>query len=227
MSKGVLGFGCSYTWGEGLYFYSDLDGLPFKEFHEFDSQELRYSHHCFRRKHTYTNKVAEHYNTWGVTNGGNGGDNIFSFQQRYTSIFNDNENSAKIDDFKLIIFQFTMINRNTNYSMSEQLELINHHLEKLEQNGIKCVTIVWPYDITESDSLYWKLFKDRHVPIRYNETIYDNFEDIIKIPNNDITVCNDFKDKGFQKNDEHLNIKGHTMLANSIIEKLEKDNFKL
>ena len=36
MSKGVVGIGDSFTWGEGLYFYSGLDELPIKPKHEFD-----------------------------------------------------------------------------------------------------------------------------------------------------------------------------------------------
>ena len=40
MSKGILGVGCSFTWGEGLYFYSKLKNLPFKENHEFINSEI-------------------------------------------------------------------------------------------------------------------------------------------------------------------------------------------
>ena len=40
MEKGIACLGCSYTWGEGLYFYSELEDLPFKEKHGFDIQTM-------------------------------------------------------------------------------------------------------------------------------------------------------------------------------------------
>ena len=225
MSKGVFGFGCSYTWGEGLYFYSNLDGLPFKAIHEFDGKELRPPHLLYKDKHTFINLVAENYNTWSFAGGGNGGDNIFSFKQKINSTFFDT--NFHNSDIGLVIFQFTQIFRNENYDMDEQIDYIDYHLNKWESMGIKCVTISWPYEIPDSDN-YKNKFKHRHVPIEFNDRIYNNFEEIIGMgDSSNITIASDFAKKGFQKNDDHLNLKGHRLIADSIIKKLEQDNFKI
>ena len=229
MSKGILGIGCSYTWGEGLYFYSELNDIEtlLSENHFFDSTKLRRSHLLFKNKKTFTNLVAEKYNTWCEIGGGNGGDNVFSFNQRLTELFDETVLDSYLkSDFKLIIYQFTQLERNTNYSLVEQIEYVDYHLSKFENEGIKCISLVWPNDITEI-SEYYKLFSNRHVDIKYRDIVYDNFEDIINIKDNDVTVMNDFKKRNLQKNDKHLNIRGHQMIANSIIKKLEQDNFKI
>jgi len=64
MSKGVLGLGCSYTWGEGLYYYSDLDDLPFRKKHTYDPKDIRKSMELFKDKHRYLQKVADYLDTW-------------------------------------------------------------------------------------------------------------------------------------------------------------------
>jgi len=225
MSKGVVGIGDSFTWGEGLYFYSGLEELPLKETHEFDPIEVKLSHMLYKNKNSYVNRVAEYYNTWSLLGEGNGGDNIFSFKQRLNGMFNDN--ALRKSDVSLFIFQFTQVFRNRNYSIPEQIEYIDYHLSELEKSGIKCVSICWTYDITTSDSIYWDLFKHRHVDIEYNGEIYTNFEDIIKQDDADVSIMHDFGPLNFQKNDSHLNLKGQKMLADSIIKKLEKDNFKI
>ena len=40
MSKGILGIGDSFMWGEGLYYYSKLPNLPFNEEHKFDFDSI-------------------------------------------------------------------------------------------------------------------------------------------------------------------------------------------
>ena len=225
MSKGVVGIGDSFTWGEGLYFYSGLDELPIKPKHEFDEQEVRLSHRLYKNKNCYVNLVAEYYNTWSLLGEGNGGDNIFSFKQRLNTMFN--KNALSKSDVALFIFQFTQIFRNSNYSLQEQIQYVDYQLSELEKEGIKCVSICWTYDITRTDSIYWNLFKDRHVELKYNDKVYNNFEEISKKPGSDITIASDFSPLNFQKNDLHLNLKGQRMLADSIIQKLETDNFHI
>ena len=66
MSKGVLGIGCSYTWGEGLYFYSNLKELPFSENHYFNHRIVT-RNEAFKDKHKFISLIAD-YNTWWFTN---------------------------------------------------------------------------------------------------------------------------------------------------------------
>ena len=223
MSKGVVGIGDSFTWGEGLYFYSGLDELPLKPTHEFSEEEVKLSHRLYKNKNGYVNLVAEYYNTWSLLGEGNGGDNVFSFKQRLNRMFG--KNALSKSDVSLFIFQFTQIFRNSNYSLQEQIQYVDHHLLELEKHGIKCVSICWTYDITRKDSIYWDLFKDRHVQLKFNNEIYDNFEEMSRVPNSNIRILSDFNPLNYQKNDLHLNLKGQRILADSIIQKLEHDNF--
>ena len=182
----------------------------------------------YKDKHVYVNLVSNYFNTWSITNSGNGGDNVFSFKQKLDIIFdNTNKQSIYKKDISLAIFQFTQFERNPNYSKTEQIEFVNHYLTDLESFGITCVSIIWPNDFVDKNSIYWELFKDRHVDIEYRGNKYTNFEDIIDIKDNDITVMSDFSRFNFQKNDKHLNLKGHQMLADSIIKKLNNDGFSI
>ena len=228
MSKGVLGFGCSYTWAEGLYYYSDIHDASelLNEHHHFDGHKIRLPHILYKNKKSYINIIAQYYDTWSYVGGGNGGDNIFSFKQKINSLFSEERDSFVPNDFKLIIFQFTHLQRNPNYSVQEQIGYVDHFLSQWEELGIKCVSISWPPEIPMCDE-YMDKFKDRHVPIFYNNIEYNDFETITHLKNNDITIESDFRERGLQKNDWHFNLKGHEMIADSIIKKLEKDNFKL
>ena len=58
MSKGVLGIGCSYTWGEGLYYYSDLDNLPFKSSHHFDPDTVTPAMMLYKDNNKFIKLVA-------------------------------------------------------------------------------------------------------------------------------------------------------------------------
>ena len=55
ISKGIFGIGCSYMWGEGLYYYSTLPDLPPKSMnHSFDGEHIRDTHCSFKNKYTCT-----------------------------------------------------------------------------------------------------------------------------------------------------------------------------
>ena len=51
MEKGVLCLGCSYTWGESLYFYSGLADDILKRNHGFDVYQMREVYNCYRKKY--------------------------------------------------------------------------------------------------------------------------------------------------------------------------------
>ncbi len=196
MGKGILTLGCSYTWGEGLYFYSELDDLPLKPHHTFDFRDMRGSFIAFKDKYRYSNLLSEYYNTWYISGSGNGGDNIFSFNQRMDEIFKFN--NAKINDFSLVVFQFTSFNRNENYNLIEQIEYIDLYLKKFENEGVVVLSIVWPDDIVSTE-VYKTLFKKRHCPIIYNNTSYDSFDKLVNNSKFDLTIAYDFKEKNYSK----------------------------
>ena len=226
MKRGVVGIGDSYTWGEGLYLLSGYRDLPLKKRHSFDMNEMRDSFIQFKNKHRFINKVADYLDTWCWVNRGNGGTNMTIEDYATRDLLTQDE--FKLSDFKLAIFQFTHFGRDEygGRGVEEQIETVNKLLTEYENNGIKVITFCWDEEIPSRDS-YRKLFKDRHIDISINGITKPGFDYFIWDNNYNITVASDFRPKNLQTNDLHFNKKGHRIIADLILKKLEQDNFTL
>jgi hypothetical protein len=80
--KGLIFGGCSFTWGQGLYFYSDLVDLKYPESeYVFNQKEITDAQIKFKNTLYYPRLVANHFNTFEVTRIDNGGseDKTFDF----------------------------------------------------------------------------------------------------------------------------------------------------
>lgn len=80
--KGIIFGGCSFTWGQGLYFYSDLVDLKYPESeYVFNQKEITDAQIKFKNTLYYPRLVANHFNTFEVTKKNNGGseDKTFEF----------------------------------------------------------------------------------------------------------------------------------------------------
>ena len=227
MSKGVLGLCCSYTWGESLYYYSDLEGLPFGKTHKFDFVEVKPAMLQYKNKHRFIQLVANYLDTWAWANRGNGGTNI-CIVNNYVYDDLTGQDEFKITDFGLVIFQFTHFGRDDfeGKDVSLQIETVDKACKIFEEKGIKVITFCWDEEIP-SQNLYRELFKHRHMDITIEKITKPGFDYFIWNHKFNITVASDFKEKGLQKNDLHYNHKGHRIIADLIIEKLKKDNFTL
>lgn len=232
MSKGVLGLGCSYTWGEGLYYYSDLESLPFSENHEFDYNKVTPAMMLYKDRYKYTNLVADYLNTWCWTNLGNGG-TIQSITEEYMGNDFSNRDKFNMEDFKLMIFQFTEYYRDFNGSDGDkkslilsQINMVDSLCSKFEKIGVKVISFSW-FDDISTHPLYIEKFKDRHMDIELDNIVKPSFDFFLRDDMFNITIQSDFAKKGFQKNDLHFNKKGHKLISNLIIKKLEQDNFKI
>lgn len=137
--KGILFGGCSFTWGQGLYFYSNLPNL-YNPVHEYEFRHNMVTPAQIKFKNTlyYPRLVANHFNTFEVVKKENGGseDETFKF---FNSIFenrNDiiskNNDKYTYDDFDYIVIQLSELYRNKfNFKINdvEFSELI-WHLDK-------------------------------------------------------------------------------------------------
>lgn len=240
ITKGVLGLGCSFMWGEGLYFYGNLKNTPaLKETHSFDGTHmLSESHIRFKDKNRFLRIVADEFGMWDISNVGNGGSNVRNIRDYADSVLNQNMLSNPAD-IGLIIYQFTSSDRDfinerrtsegwltgDIMSIETQIEFVNKTIKKWENNGIKVVTLSW-YPEFPNHPLYQEYFKDNHVDIEIDGDIKNSFEYFLHIDTYNITISSDFSKLGFQKNDIHFNPKGHRCIANSIIKKLKNDNWK-
>ena len=167
MSKGILGVGCSFTWGEGLYFYSELDNLPFKENHEFINSEVTQAMRSYKDKYRYLNLLSSALDTWYHSGAKNGGSQWLSNEYLKGGLFED---GYSYTDFKLLIYQFTLPERNFDRyeTLDNQIIETDKILKKIENTGVKVITMCWDYQIPMFSEAYKKLFKHRHLDITYN-----------------------------------------------------------
>jgi hypothetical protein len=120
--KGLLFGGCSFTWGQGLYFYSDLprQKYPLDEY-SYKREELTDAHLRFKDTLRFPRLVANHFNTFEsfkIVNGGSE-DETFNF---FENIFNDLEKNNvqdfisyeryQYEDFDYVIIQLSQVSRN-------------------------------------------------------------------------------------------------------------------
>ena len=68
-----LFLGCSFTWGEGLQYYSELPSVIFHTHHTFDSREITYPQYQFIKKNRFARLVADRLNGIEIVTAVNGG----------------------------------------------------------------------------------------------------------------------------------------------------------
>jgi hypothetical protein len=116
--KGMIFAGCSFTWGQGLWFYSDLQNMyypdtPFK----FDVSRVKDPELKYKDKFRFSKIVADHFETFDVQKIGNGGseDTSFSFiDQLFIGGSRSDITTEKMqyNDVDYIILQTSQIYRN-------------------------------------------------------------------------------------------------------------------
>ena len=239
MSKGILGIGDSFMWGESLYFYSDLPNLPFSKEHNFDFDSMTEGMVAYKNKHRFIQLVADYYDTWCTTKSLNGSTNEYNLEFlntfNYTDVINPNGShhflfKLDINEYKLVIFLFTshLRSRDNKTVIDEILISADNVFTKFEEKGIQVCTLCWMPEFFDN-SRYRQLFlnKHRHVPIHHDGIVYNSYEELVHNDNFNLSIKSDFKDKQLQMNDIHFNKNGNKLIAESIIKKLGENFFKL
>jgi hypothetical protein len=139
--KGIIFAGCSFTWGQGLYFYSDLVDLKYPESeYVFNQKEITDAQIKFKNTLYYPRLVANHFNTFEVTKKDNGGseDKTFDF---FNYIFNcdlleshEKRQYLKLRKYEYIDFDYMII----------QISHIFRNNFNFELDGVNYVTNVAP-----------------------------------------------------------------------------------
>jgi len=101
--KGIIFAGDSFTWGQGLYFYSKLPRLFYPEFNQYGGINVTKSHMLFKNSKSFVRLVSNYFNTFEIKKEGNGGSDDESLE------FIDNlfKNDFIYDDFDFVILQTT------------------------------------------------------------------------------------------------------------------------
>jgi hypothetical protein len=96
--KSIVFAGSSYTWGEGLQYYSDLENInPYAT--QFNRWELNDEHIKFIEQNRFSRLVSNYFNTKDIVRKDNGGTN--------DDIINFVETKLDLAGCEYIIFQFT------------------------------------------------------------------------------------------------------------------------
>lgn len=120
VTKGIIFAGCSFTWGQGLYYYSNLPTLKEPPPDAYNSNLLTNSHIRFMQSVRYPRIVANHFETFECVYPGNGGSNegaIEWWEESFASVApGKNVNSFHVEgiDYKeisYVVFQLTQWQR--------------------------------------------------------------------------------------------------------------------
>ena len=120
--KGIIFAGDSFTWGEGLHFYSDLPDIDYSAF-SFNNLYYTPAHRDWINSNRFSRRVANHFETFDLVRYTNGGDNseildfIDNIETQYQRKYVDAQNSTHrmftytFNDFDYIVIQLTDIFR--------------------------------------------------------------------------------------------------------------------
>jgi hypothetical protein len=119
--KGMIFAGCSFTWGQGLYYYSNLSTLKEPPPDHYNSNLVKSSHIKFMETIRYPRLVANHFKTFEYVHPVNGGANSGaiawwndSFNNKGKESWRDGHPVPKIEyeEISHLVFQFTQWQRN-------------------------------------------------------------------------------------------------------------------
>jgi len=119
ITKGIVFGGCSFTWGQGLYYYSNLETLKEPLPDCYDSKLVTDAHKRYGATLRYPRLVANHFNTFEVCMLQNGGSEettfdylrkVFGLEENCDHLFTE---SLSFSELEYIIIQTSQPNRNS------------------------------------------------------------------------------------------------------------------
>lgn len=132
--NGILFLGCSFTWGQGLYFYSDLDTVIYpNDENSFNQKDISHAQIKYKNKFRFPRLVANHFKTFEHTRSMNGGSEDQSFDFLDNLFLQD----FVYEDFSYIIIQISHIFRNSF---------------KFNYNGLEYSTNMAPINLRSKDN---------------------------------------------------------------------------
>jgi len=131
--------GCSFTWGQGLYFYHDMDksNIPLNP-HHYDESKLQSKDFLYKNTLRFPRLVANHFKTFDVVQDANGGtdDQSIYFIKELFNIENSTaltKSKFNFSDIDYVIIQLTQPHRS---SFKFELENTTYNTMIMESDGI-------------------------------------------------------------------------------------------
>ena len=134
--KGIVFAGCSFTWGQGLYYYSNLPTLVEPQSYVYDKFLLTETHIEFMKSVRFPRLVANHFETFELTQPFNGGA-TYSILDWWKCAFSKSDNAEQeiptlrydYSDVSHVVFQFTQWQRSSakiKYKNNDLGQLTHH-----------------------------------------------------------------------------------------------------
>lgn len=223
----ILFLGDSFTWGQGLPIEKWLkegksldycNRLP----PQYPSELYNYEDDNYRKENHFPNLVAKHFNKSYVTKWGNGGSN-----QQSVFFLRDAWKQMDMKAIDFVVFQFTEYSRDLDLHKDDKYdgkvsfeEYIDNYIDKqIHLINSFCKNTLdkpwfsfsWNKEIAEK---LQKNYPESYVPFIINGKEFSNFNDVFR-QHGEFMLS---KIEGIE--DCHFNSKGHEMIANSIIKKV-------
>jgi hypothetical protein len=144
-TKGFIFAGCSFTWGQGLYYYSGLDTVQSQENeHTYDHKKVSISQIAYCQKHRFASRVSNYFETFNFVRHGNGGSNDDNIKEWSYKIFDPDcpwHEKIHPTEIDVMVFQMTQPHRDINiYTGNPHFDLlkdINTLEEYINRHGHK------------------------------------------------------------------------------------------
>jgi hypothetical protein len=119
MNKAIWCRGCSFTFGEGLQYFSDFSNITIPDGQTWYEEYLTYTQHRYIQQHRYSKLLAEKLNTVDINGSENGGTNKGIYNSLKKLLEPKNKENCKIlpyyidehyvdlEEIGLIVIQFT------------------------------------------------------------------------------------------------------------------------
>jgi hypothetical protein len=148
-TKGMAFAGCSFTWGQSLWYYSNLETVIEQEYNTYDPQHVYFTHRAFTEANRYPRLVARHFNQFELCQPFNGGSNstIIDYWQNYALAPNTKADDKKITNRGV---------RGPVYDVND----ISYFIVQFTQWSRSDIKIIYK-DITYGPTQRWSLFSDK------------------------------------------------------------------
>ena len=166
--KGIIFSGCSFTWGQGLYYYSGLPTLKEPPPNTYDSTLLTPAHVRYMETLRYPRIVANHFNTFEVVSKQNGGSEesslnfikaAFGLKEGFSHFIDD---KFSYEEIEYVIIQTSQVNRNSFYYIyNEEEKWFNINVAETKPDFYE-----W---LIESEKITLSEWQERHTKFYFDE----------------------------------------------------------
>jgi hypothetical protein len=110
---GMVFAGCSFTWGQGLYFYSNMPTLDYSNTNSFSMFKIHNAHIKYMETLRFPRLVANHFETFEIVNRENGGSDDCSIEFIERTFSGPHNVKMNYNEISHIIFQTSDLTRNS------------------------------------------------------------------------------------------------------------------